>query len=914
MDLKNGLLNNTRLVSLLAGSMLAMTLGLTACGEKKKSSSPSSWVTPTPTPSSTPTPTPTPVPDTTAPSAPTISSPATSLYASGETSFTLSGGCETGATVVLSGDSNQTTSCGASTFSFVISKSNDGNYSFNISQTDAANNSSPSIPFQWTRNTVVGTPNITSPAASPYRTNASSLLISGTCSGINTILLSGDATNSTTCSSNTYSFTINKAVDGSYSFSIVQRDGSNNASAAVVQQWIRDTSAPVAPTITSPQGSPYTSGDTTLTLSGACESGTTVSLSGASSQSLSCPSNQTFSFSLSEASDGSYSYNLQQTDAANNASTITSFEWVLDTSIPSAPTITNQTSQVVYSSASSFVISGACTDGNTVDLSGSATDTQICGTTTASTYSFTIPQSVDDSYTFSVTQTNTTTGASSGSTSITWVRDTGLPSTPTRVNPSTSPYTSSGSLLISGNCEINATVYMTGSSSQNVLCSTGSYSLTAIEAVDGTYNYSVFQTDRAGNSSGSFSVQWVKDSTKPSTPTILTPSSNPYISNVGTLTLSGGCTTGNTVTLGGDVTTDSQVCDNNQYSFDIIKAVDGVFSITVKQTNASLIDSALASLQWTLDTAIPNTTLATFPSDPNLATTADFTFTSDDAAAQFECSLNGAAYATCTSPVSFTGLSNAVHSFAVRAKDSSGNIDATPASYSWTQSAGYAVALYHFNTGAETSDSGSYTGGNQNPLTNQGATTGVAGAFSEAVSLSGTNQWLEAAHTSSLALLSNFMTAEARVQLNALPSSGRYTFLAKMGASPNMGWEFGIKKQGNNYRLYFMGSLNGTTATEIQSSNLTAAEQTALTSGFAHVAVTWNKGSVKIFIQGVAKANGTIGTAGTSTLFNNSGASLYVGKTSAGNELNGKIDEVRLSQAVRWTANFTPAATQYTAD
>lgn len=65
---------------------------------------------------------------------------------------------------------------------------------------------------------------------------------------------------------------------------------------------------------------------------------------------------------------------------------------------------------------------------------------------------------------------------------------------------------------------------------------------------------------------------------------------------------------------------------------------------------------------------------------------ATFTFSGTDnvAVASYECSLDGAAFATCTSPKNYTGLANGAHSFLVRAIDSSGNIDQTPASYNWT--------------------------------------------------------------------------------------------------------------------------------------------------------------------------------------------------------------------------------------
>ena len=50
----------------------------------------------------------------------------------------------------------------------------------------------------------------------------------------------------------------------------------------------------------------------------------------------------------------------------------------------------------------------------------------------------------------------------------------------------------------------------------------------------------------------------------------------------------------------------------------------------------------------------------------------------------FECSLDGAAFAACTSPKELTGLSDGSHEFKVRAVNGEGNVDLSPATYEWT--------------------------------------------------------------------------------------------------------------------------------------------------------------------------------------------------------------------------------------
>ncbi len=94
-----------------------------------------------------------------------------------------------------------------------------------------------------------------------------------------------------------------------------------------------------------------------------------------------------------------------------------------------------------------------------------------------------------------------------------------------------------------------------------------------------------------------------------------------------------------------------------------------------------------------IDTTAPNTTITGQPANPSSSSSAAFTFSSTDGTATFECSMDAGAYAACTSPKNYTGLANGSHTFAVRAKDPAGNVDATPASYTWTINTTYYVFL-----------------------------------------------------------------------------------------------------------------------------------------------------------------------------------------------------------------------------
>ena len=99
--------------------------------------------------------------------------------------------------------------------------------------------------------------------------------------------------------------------------------------------------------------------------------------------------------------------------------------------------------------------------------------------------------------------------------------------------------------------------------------------------------------------------------------------------------------------------------------------------MTVKSLNGTIYVDDL-SFAAGLDTAITGG-----PSGTVSSTDATFTFTGTAGTTGFECQLDGGGFAACTSPQAYTGLSEATHSFAVRAV-AGATIDPTPATRVWT--------------------------------------------------------------------------------------------------------------------------------------------------------------------------------------------------------------------------------------
>jgi subtilisin family serine protease len=81
----------------------------------------------------------------------------------------------------------------------------------------------------------------------------------------------------------------------------------------------------------------------------------------------------------------------------------------------------------------------------------------------------------------------------------------------------------------------------------------------------------------------------------------------------------------------------------------------------------------------------PGTSITSAPSGSTSDTSATFAFTSDaKTPVTFECRVDGAAFAACSSPFQASGLAPGTHAFEVRAKDQPGNVDPTPATATWS--------------------------------------------------------------------------------------------------------------------------------------------------------------------------------------------------------------------------------------
>jgi hypothetical protein len=200
----------------------------------------------------------------------------------------------------------------------------------------------------------------------------------------------------------------------------------------------------------------------------------------------------------------------------------------------------------------------------------------------------------------------------------------------------------------------------------------------------GTHTAYVWAKDAAGNisapASRSFKVVNLPETTLGGTPAQDAISGSPdtaftYSSPTGTSFV---CTLdGNTVP-----------CDAN------LSPGEGAHTLSVKAgispfgDNVVYYDSTPATRSFTVDTQAPDTSITGGPASATTDTTAALSFTGADpapgTALSYECKLDGGAFEPCATGQSYSGLGLGSHTFSVRATDAAGNVDATPATRTWS--------------------------------------------------------------------------------------------------------------------------------------------------------------------------------------------------------------------------------------
>ena len=210
---------------------------------------------------------------------------------------------------------------------------------------------------------------------------------------------------------------------------------------------------------------------------------------------------------------------------------------------------------------------------------------------------------------------------------------------------------------------------------------TASYATPSLD--NGPHTLTVKSTDSFGNVEATpVTFTWTVDATLPLT-TIATYPPNPSNDTQPTFTF--------TNTLAGvtyNCALDGTAVPCTDTYTPAAPLADGSHTLSVYATagtgdGGTIDETPPVTYTWTIDTVKPNTTIVTSPPNPSASATGSFTFSSDKSPATFQCKLDTAAYAACGASYTTTTLADGSHTLSVYAVDAAGNVDDTPASYTW---------------------------------------------------------------------------------------------------------------------------------------------------------------------------------------------------------------------------------------
>ncbi len=197
---------------------------------------------------------------------------------------------------------------------------------------------------------------------------------------------------------------------------------------------------------------------------------------------------------------------------------------------------------------------------------------------------------------------------------------------------------------------------------------------------EGSRTFAVRATDTAGNLGGAASYAWTVDTTQPAT-TISAQPADPTNATAASFTFAADeSVSGYECQMDGG----GWVACSSPKSY-AGPLAEGAHTFDVRATADDAGNAGTTtSYGWTVDTTAPATTIDSSPADPSNDTAPTFSFSAAESVAGFECSLDGGAFAACTSPTSLSSLAEGAHTFDVRATaDDAGNAGTTT-SYGWT--------------------------------------------------------------------------------------------------------------------------------------------------------------------------------------------------------------------------------------
>jgi hypothetical protein len=462
---------------------------------------------------------------------------------------------------------------------------------------------------------------------------------------------------------------------GSYALTATAKDTAGNASPASAPVALTiDTTPPPSPAVTMPAADVLTR-IPDVSMSGTAALGTQVLVrDGAITKAIvDTDGSGNWQAGLPGLADGAHVLSAVATDLAGNASGATQRTVTVDTTPPET-TITSGPPNPSAEGDATFRFTASET-GATFECSVDGAPFASCD----SPYSTTVE---GGDHTFAVRAIDPAGNTDPTEATSQWTVNTSLPEPPAITSPSDGSRSPSSTLTVAGTAQPDVAIDLRDGSSpagSTTADAQGGWTLQLAGLADGSHTLTATASNGGGTSAPSTPVTVTVDTVAPQT-TIDSGPSDPSDSAAATFTFSTG-EQGASFECRADGAAWAACTSPRQ----LTGLADGDHTFEVRAIDAAgNVDDSPASHAWTVDTAPPDTTISSGPSGTVASTDATFAFTASEAGSRFECRVDAAAYASCASPRTLTGLGPGTHSFDVRAIDAAGNIDSSPAGRTWT--------------------------------------------------------------------------------------------------------------------------------------------------------------------------------------------------------------------------------------
>jgi len=452
--------------------------------------------------------------------------------------------------------------------------------------------------------------------------------------------------------------------DGLHRFSVIAINQGGTSQPAFFD-WTIDTTAPVV-SIDSVSPSESLTTATQISIGFSASEMATFQCRLDSAQWSNCSS----PFTQSNLSDGVHNFAVRATDAAGNSSAEASYQWTIKT----VPPIVQITSVVPSNNPSN-----ANTRTYTFTASADAVGFRCSldgGAQTSCTSPYSLVSLADGGHIFEVRAVDSLGNVSAPATES-FTIDTVAP----QVNivgtiPAQSP-TNSSTIQISFTSDEAASFVCSLDGLTSVSCNSP-MSLGALN--DGSHHFEVIGTDPAGNASSPAVYNWTVDTTAPVLSITSVDPATPFI-NQSLITIN--FSVSESATVACDLDGVVQDCSAGSVSYSNL--IDGSHMITMTPRDMAGNFGFPVGYTFTVDTSSPVVSITSVNpnSSPTQSASIALAFTSSDAVL-FRCQIDGGAFEDCTSPKSYSNLTDGLHNFNVIGVDAAGNVSASPASYSWT--------------------------------------------------------------------------------------------------------------------------------------------------------------------------------------------------------------------------------------